>query len=125
MQILLIDDEADAFGMLGHALSQYGCSVAIMRTALGALRELRRVNFDAVILDGELGGGLSGVELAWKIRKRNPDIKLIVFSAIHHGPEIDREIENLGASFFVKPISAKTLLDAISDGPTAIDGERP
>jgi two-component system OmpR family response regulator len=113
IQILIVDDEPDIASMLAQALSQHGCKLTTARTAMGAAQALRRARYDAVILDVNLGGGLSGIELAWKIRKSDERIKILIFSAIHHGPEIEREIAGLSAIFFEKPTSATKILQAV------------
>jgi DNA-binding response OmpR family regulator len=118
IRILIVDDEPEISGTLSRALAQYSCKCLTVRTALGAIRAMKSDDFDAMLLDINLGGGLSGIELAQKVRRGNTAIKILVFSALHHGPEIQREIDALGAIFFEKPVSAKAIYSALQNEVT-------
>ena len=114
-RLIIVDDEPEVSETLDHALSRYGHQCCVARTALGAMKLMRQEMFDAALLDVRLAGGLSGIELAWKIREKLPAIKIMIFSAIHHGPEIAREIRALRATFFVKPISIDAIVGALNE----------
>jgi DNA-binding NtrC family response regulator len=114
-RLIIVDDEPEVSETLDHALSRYGHESRIARTALGAMKLMRQGVFDAALLDVRLGGGLSGIELAWKIREKFPTLKIMIFSAIHHGPEIAREIKALKATFFVKPVSVDAIVLALDE----------
>jgi DNA-binding response OmpR family regulator len=112
-RVLIVDDEPEISRTLARALAQYSCDCITVRTALGAIRAMKKDKFDALLLDINLGGGLSGIELARRVRRDNKLIKILIFSALHQGPEIQREIDALGAVFFEKPVAATTIYSAL------------
>lgn len=115
-KVLIVDDETEIAESLGICLDKYGYQSTIAGSALGALRALKSSHYTAVILDVRLSGGISGIELAWRIRRRDQNIQIIVFSAIHHGPEMEKQMSALEATFFVKPVTIESIIDLLRGG---------
>ena len=61
----------------------------------------------ALVTDEELGGGMSGVELAQYAKRKFPDLKVVIVSG-HGPPYVPRDTH-----FFMKPYEPQQLLDAV------------
>src|SRR6516165_8336319 len=74
---LLLDDEAGLTENLAEALTAAGHEVVVSRTAAEALAQSRRV--ESAVVDYRLPDG-TGVEVAQKLRARDPAIRLLFIS---------------------------------------------
>ncbi|MDQ3687885.1 MAG: PAS domain S-box protein [Acidobacteriota bacterium] len=65
LHVLVVDDEEDARDLLKLVLEQCGAKVTVAGSAAGALRELERTRFDALVSDI----GMPGEDGYWLIKK--------------------------------------------------------
>jgi two-component system response regulator FlrC len=79
-RILLVDDEPTVLDALRLTLEANGFACRSAADGLGALKALRQASFDAVISDLRMPN-MSGFELLPIIRRRYPQIAVIVCSA--------------------------------------------
>lgn len=78
--IMLVDDDAGANIVGGDILLELGYKVDIVRDGYQALEKIENKKFyDLVILDLNMPG-ISGKEVFYKIRKLNPNIKILICS---------------------------------------------
>jgi len=111
LDILVVDDERDIRELVAGVLSDegYGCRLAAdSASALAAIDERRP---SLVLLDVWLhGSAMDGLEVLDEIKKREPELPVIIFSG--HG-NIDTAVSAIGRGamdFIEKPFEAERLL---------------
>jgi len=111
LDILIVDDERDIRELVAGVLSDegYGCRTAGDSTAALAAVDERRPSL--VLLDVWLHGSpMDGLEVLDEIKKREPELPVIIFSG--HG-NIDTAVSAIGRGamdFLEKPFEAERLL---------------
>jgi CheY-like chemotaxis protein len=83
--ILCIDDEENQLAVRKLVLEMEGYSVLAASSGQQALHLLARHQIDLVLSD-HLMPGLTGAELARQIKERNPDLPVILISAVNEIP---------------------------------------
>lgn len=69
LRVLVVDDEADALDLITMELTEHGANVSTANSALAALTELDRNEYDLLI--GDIGmPGMDGYELIRRVRRR-------------------------------------------------------
>ncbi|WP_309084626.1 response regulator [Chelativorans sp.] len=79
--VLLVEDDDEVASLLGQMLDELGYLVtraSNAQAALGALANGRRI--DVVFSDIMMPGGMNGIELAREIRRRKPDLPVVLTS---------------------------------------------
>jgi putative two-component system response regulator len=107
-KILVVDDELAVCNLLSDELTDRGylCSTAL--DAIMALQELRKWDFDIVLLDIRLPG-MSGMELLSRIRSEHTDTSIIMITGVHNADTMV-EAFRLGALHYVmKPFDLNEL----------------
>jgi CheY-like chemotaxis protein len=79
IRVLLLDDDPVNLHLRGAILRQHGYSSVSASTIEDATRLLDRI--DIAVLDYHLGAGQFGTEVAAKLRKRRPEVPIIIMSA--------------------------------------------
>ncbi|MBM7715159.1 response regulator [Siminovitchia sp. FSL H7-0308] len=112
MRVILIDDESLALEFLEKKLDEIGGIEIIGKynDAYKGLEEITKNHPDAVFLDIEMPE-ISGMDLAKKIQRLMPSVK-IVFVTAHNEYAVDA-FEINAADYIVKPIRQKRLLKTI------------
>lgn len=82
-RVLIVDDAIDLGRMLQDALKVMHpeIPITVVPSAEEALLELTRFSFDLLVTDLRLPG-MNGLELIRKIRVRQPNIKVILMTAL-------------------------------------------
>jgi two-component system response regulator YesN len=112
LSILVVDDDDVLREAIRRAFDENGEHRVLACGSFDAARnELHAAQYDVLLTDVRLGA-FNGLQLAVLARDLNPDIDIIVFSG-YDDPVLRQEAERLGATFFVKPVSALTLLQRI------------
>jgi DNA-binding response OmpR family regulator len=112
MRILVVEDDKKIANLLNLELTHEGHEVKVVYDGYDALIEAEEFKPDVVILDIMLPG-ISGKEVAKRLRDRYPDMGIIMLTALH---EVRDKVEafNLGADdYVVKPFSIEELLARI------------
>jgi CheY-like chemotaxis protein len=112
-RILIVDDQRDARRMFADALQTLGPGMDVVELPSGeeALLVAFRKVFHLLITDIKLPG-ISGFDLVKRIRKNNPDLKIILVTG-YSDPEIKEQADQAAAdAFFYKPVPIGQLLDA-------------
>ncbi len=109
-RILFVDDEPEVTGSAVRLLQLSGHLANGFTDPLKAWQRFESApdDFDAIILDSSMPG-LSGAELAAKIRQLRPRIPIILCSGYHDGP-LDAALFN---ATFDKPASITELAEAV------------
>jgi CheY-like chemotaxis protein len=77
--LLCVDDDATVRELYRVLLGSYGYEVIVAENGWKALRLFDPNQIDAVILDYEMPG-LRGSEVAAEIKRRNPDVPVVMMS---------------------------------------------
>lgn len=77
--VLLVDDNHDGLLVRSSLLSELGYQVRIAKNGEEALKLLEAANFDVVVTDYRMPR-MNGVELIQRIRKVNPQARIILLS---------------------------------------------
>jgi CheY-like chemotaxis protein len=111
-RILVVDDQRDVRRMIADALQMLGPGMDIVELPSGeeALLVAFRTQVHLLITDIKLPG-ISGIDLVKRIRKNNPDLKIIMITGLTD-PEVKEQVDQIGAdAFFYKPVGAEVILD--------------
>lgn len=123
-RVLIVDDSLDVRRMLATSLRMLGPDFEVVEvpSAEEALFIGSRLPFDMMVADVRLPG-MSGLDMLARIRKRSPDIKVVLVTGAMDS-KTRREVADSGAdAFFYKPVemadfldTAERLLGLVKDG---------
>lgn len=108
MKILIIEDNARVSALLKRGLESQSYQIYISEDAEDALVMVERISFDLVITDIMLPQ-MNGIELSKIIKQKNPDLPIIMLTALG---TIDEKIEGFDAGaddYMVKPFEIREL----------------
>lgn len=77
--MLVVDDEVAVREMMGDVLTELGCTASLARDAKEAMALFAEGDFGMAILDQSLPG-LSGLDLADALRRKAPQLVLVLMS---------------------------------------------
>ena len=106
--VLLVEDDDEVAALVGQMLGELGFGVtraASAAAALGALADGRPV--DLVFSDVLMPGGMNGVELARELRRRHPDLPVVLTSA--YAGNAKRDADAAGIALLPKPYRLEEL----------------
>ncbi|MCX5751023.1 MAG: sigma-54 dependent transcriptional regulator [Candidatus Saganbacteria bacterium] len=110
--VLAIDDESDILSTFKTLLKKR-CIVETASSGEEGLEKLKELKVPLVLLDVRLPG-MNGIEVLKRIKKTNPDIEVLVVSAL---PDVKLAVDaiKLGAyDYIVKPFDANELINLVS-----------
>jgi DNA-binding NarL/FixJ family response regulator len=111
-RVILVDDHPAMLRQTTHVLSKSFEVVAVFGDGRDLLPLAKHGKIDAIVLDITLPG-LSGIELAGRIKKAGFSGK-IIFLTVHADPDYAREALEVGGSgYVVKPRLASDLIPAL------------
>jgi two-component system NtrC family sensor kinase len=107
MSILVVEDNAEVGRFTTDALSELGYATKLVSNAAHALEELEigADRIDAVFTDVVMPG-MTGIELAQEIRRRHPDLPVVLTSGYSH---VLSEHGSYGFELLQKPYSIEQL----------------
>ena len=107
--ILLVDDEKNMRLSLGALVTDEGYTVEAVESAEQAEQLLTKREFLMLITDAHLGG-ISGYELLGRVKKRHPELPMLMITA-YATPKLAAEAIKAGASDYLpKPFAPEELL---------------
>jgi len=109
--ILCVDDEAIPLTLRMRVLEKFGYAVIAARSGAEALQILDAQRVDLVLTD-LLMPGLSGAELARKIKQVKPKLPVVVFSGVNEIPD-DASSADLFLSKVEGPVSMCEKVDEL------------
>lgn len=113
--IMIIDDDQLQRNVNANLLNRLGYKVETVDSGENALVILSKKNFDLLIIDMIMPGGMDGTETYRKSLEINPNQKGLIISGFAETDRV-KEATRLGAGQFLKkPLSMKTLAAAIRD----------
>ncbi len=97
--ILLVDDQADVRFMLSLFLEDEGMDFDEAASGEEALERMRTASYDLVLLDQRMPPGLSGIEVAERMRESDgpmsTQVPIVLYSAFLD-PRVEQRAEELG-----------------------------
>ena len=111
LRVLIADDNARVVKSLSRMLALDYDIVGSVANGAGLLEVVEQLQPDVVVLDLTLKDGDS-LEACRKITERNPEMRVIVFTAMSD-PDISQRSFAVGASAFVSKLAAIDLLSTV------------
>lgn len=111
-QILLVDDEKVARALYGDFLTGAGHQVTAVGSAAEAKDALAKSPFDLLVTDLILPQ-TDGMELLQHVKSTQPDIEVIVITALDKVEPAVRAIKSGASDYLVKPITPEVLAHAV------------
>ncbi|HEY1858353.1 response regulator transcription factor [Acidocella sp.] len=126
MRILVVEDDKDVAGFVVKGLREAGHTVEHADNGRDGLFLAASENFDAIILDRMLPGGIDGLRLLETLRAQDNATPVVFLSALG---QVDDRVKGLkagGDDYLTKPFAFAELLARVealtrrgkSDGPT-------
>ncbi len=113
--ILVVDDEVGMREGCRRALTPHGYQVSVAEHGAEALRTLRDMHVDLVLLDAMMPG-ISGLELLAKIHEHDPDIVCVMITGYATVDLAARAMKEGAHAFLPKPFTSDELLSAVRQG---------
>jgi two-component system OmpR family response regulator len=113
MDVLLIEDDIDVAEFIKEALADHEHKVEHVSTARDGLFLAASSNFDIIILDRMLPGGVDGIRIIETLRQQNNKTPVIVLSGLG---EVEDKVHGLragGNDYLVKPFAISELIARI------------
>ncbi len=114
LHVLLVEDDAEVADLVADMLRGIGCQVLHVsgaKGALGALADGRRV--DLVLSDIMMPGGTNGIELARELRRRRPELPVLLTSG--YAESTGDDASALGLQVLRKPYGLEELREAVRE----------
>ena len=112
-RILIVDDEDTIRLVLAKYLRTRGFEVATAESGDAALETLAGARFDLMLCDVRMPG-LSGVELVRPALERDPDLGIVILSAVNDAPTATEAMANGVLDYLTKPIELQDLHRAVT-----------
>lgn len=113
VNVLLVDDDPLARQVIGDYLGAAGYRVTAVIDAEAASEALTRERFDVVVTDLLLPKG-DGLSVLAEVKRRDPDIEVIVITALERVDPAVRAIKGGAADYLIKPIAPEALQTAVA-----------
>lgn len=119
-KILLMDDDEMVRDVVGEMLHQMGYKVDFAREGEEALHLYQKAkesstDYDAVILDLTIPGGMGGKETIQRLLEMDPNVKAIVSSGYSHDPIMSKYREYGFSGVITKPYLIEELSRVVHD----------
>ena len=113
MKMLLIDDDEWIRDSLSLFFEGEGCHLVAVETAEEGMEELKRQDYDIIIVDYRLPG-MDGLDFFKRIKKLYPSVKKILITAYGNNALVS-EAAQLGIHDFIeKPFTTQTIETSLS-----------
>ena len=107
-QVLVVDDEDAIRQALERFITRLGHKAVMARDGVSALERVAQHRFDLMLCDVRMPG-VSGVELVPKVLERDPDVAILMLTAVDE-PRTAVECLKLGAyDYLIKPVDLDEL----------------
>jgi len=115
--VLVVEDETPLRNLVRTILERHGYRILEAGTGVEALQVWRehRQTIDVLLTDMVMPDGLTGHELAERVRAERPDLKLIYSSGYSHEVLGQDVILREGINFLQKPYAPRKLLQTVRD----------
>jgi CheY-like chemotaxis protein len=110
--VLLVEDETDSREAMHDLLTILGLDCTAVASAEAALAAVSRESFDALLSDMNLPG-MSGADLARRVRHTRPDMRVLLITGYGKSAEIGEPIP--GVRVLAKPVDFAVLQSELTD----------
>ena len=110
MRILVVEDDKDVAGFVVRGLKETGHVVEHADNGRDGLFMAASENFDAIILDRMLPGGIDGIKILETLRAQKNAVPVMILSAL---ADVDERVKGLkagGDDYLTKPFAFAELL---------------
>ena len=111
-RILVVDDDESIRVAMARFLQRCGYGVASAGNGTDALFLVETNTFDAMICDVRMPG-ISGPELLPRVLARDPNLAVLMLSAVNDAPTAAQVLAGGAIDYLVKPIELRVLQDAV------------
>lgn len=111
-RILVVDDDESIRVAMVRFLQRCGYAVESAANGADALFQFETHTFDAMICDVRMPG-MSGPELLPKALARDPNLAVLILSAVNDAPTAAHVLAGGAVDYLVKPIELRALQDAV------------
>ncbi len=113
--ILVVEDDPDLRDLLSQLLQEEGHEVSLALTGQGALDKVTDGSFpDLVLADYNLPGGITGLQVAARLREMLPDVPVIIMTGdISTGTRQD--VTRNGLVLITKPVKPSDLIRTVDE----------
>jgi putative two-component system response regulator len=112
VRVLVVDDEDTIRLVLAKFLRTRGFDVATAESGAAALEQLSAAKFDLMLCDVRMPG-MSGVELVPNALDADPDLGIVMLSAVNDAPTATEAMAQGVLDYLTKPIELQLLYEAI------------
>jgi putative two-component system response regulator len=112
VRVLLVDDEEAIRLSLGTFLTRSGYEVETASSALQALEMLDSGRFSLMLSDIRMPG-MTGVELVPKALASNPDLAIVMLTAVNDAPTATEALSRGAMGYLTKPVELPDLHESI------------
>jgi two-component system OmpR family response regulator len=113
MRCLVIEDEAETARYIGNGLAEAGHAATLCRDGVEGLDLAAHEDWDVVILDRMLPGGIDGLSLVSTLRGLGKPTPVLILSALASLDERVRGLRAGGDDYLTKPFAFSELLARI------------
>ena len=110
--VLVVDDEQNFLALLHWFLTNRGYAVQTAPSAEDALKLVETRPFDLALVDIRMGP-MDGLALLGELKRRLPEIRVVVMTAYPTVGAIKKSHANGAAAFLTKPVDLQELLKTI------------
>src|ERR1019366_5739192 len=110
MRILVVEDDKDVAGFVVRGLKEAGHVVEHADNGRDGLFMAASENFDAIVLDRMLPGGIDGLRLLETLRGQNNNTPVMFLSALAQVDDRVRGLKAGGDDYLTKPFAFAGLL---------------
>lgn len=112
-RVLIVDDETDFLETIVNRLLKRKIDATGVPSGEAALALMKEKNFDVVLLDIKMPGGMDGIEILREIKKIQPSTEVILLTG-HASIETSIEGMKSGAfDYLIKPVKFAELLEKL------------
>ena len=117
--VLVVEDEPNVCALISDMLEDEGYQVVCTGNDVAAYRALAGTDFDALVVDINLGRGTTGFDVARRARTLDPEIAVVYVTG---GPPTSVAVHGVkGAVLVPKPFTREDLIGALEDAGAAAD----
>jgi two-component system OmpR family response regulator len=110
MRCLVIEDEAETARYIGNGLAESGHVATLCADGVGGLDLATHEEWDVVILDRMLPGGVDGLTIVANLRRLDKPTPVLILSALANLDERVRGLRAGGDDYLTKPFAFSELL---------------
>jgi PAS domain S-box-containing protein len=115
-RLLLVEDDPWVAAVALELLESMGMEVSTVDTAQQALDLLETEQFDVMLSDVVMPGGMTGIELARKCSVAWPSMRIVLTSG-YAGEDVDEALADAPWPFLRKPYSREQLGEVLGEAP--------